>query len=271
MTTSFSRGSSTVMSRRLCSRAPLMTMASRPTSSTLAGGRPSNKCSGWYPLTRDRVHVALGPERPLPRARAACPWPSLPASAHADAETRRCRSGTPTNSPAPPRERGGRRFPEITDPLAEIASGRIAVDGRVAANPATRIRATRRWRAAVDVPLRGEAKLRAALAAFSVEWPGRVAVDCGAAAGGFTRVLLDAGARRVYAVDAGPRPAARLDPGRPASGDDGADEHRPARRPGLVPEPVDVVTLDLSYLAIALAVPQLGRLRFAAAPTWSRS
>ena len=33
---------------------------------------------------------------------------------------------------------------------------------------------------------------------------------------------------------------------------------------GLVPEPVDVVTLDLSYLAIALAVPQLGRLRFAA-------
>ena len=33
-----------------------------------------------------------------------------------------------------------RRFPEITDPLAEIASGRIAVDGRVAANPATRVR-----------------------------------------------------------------------------------------------------------------------------------
>jgi len=33
---------------------------------------------------------------------------------------------------------------------------------------------------------------------------------------------------------------------------------------GLVPEPVDVVTLDLSYLAVALAVPQLGGLRFAA-------
>ena len=31
------------------------------------------------------------------------------------------------------------------------------------------------------------------------------------------------------------------------------------------PEPVDVVTLDLSYLAIAQAVPQLGRLRFTAA------
>jgi 23S rRNA (cytidine1920-2'-O)/16S rRNA (cytidine1409-2'-O)-methyltransferase len=91
---------------------------------------------------------------------------------------------------------------------------------------------------------------------------GRVAVDCGAAAGGFTRVLLENGARRVYAVDAGfgqLRGSLRADPrvvtmertniGR-------LDAH-------LVPEPVDVITLDLSYLAIALAVPQLGRLRFA--------
>ena len=155
-----------------------------------------------------------------------------------------------------------RRFPEITDPPAEIASGRIAVDGRVAANPATRIRADASVSRRVDVPLRGEAKLRAALAAFPVDVAGRVAVDCGAAAGGFTRVLLDNGARRVYAVDAGfgqLRGSLRADPrvvtmertniGR-------LDAH-------VAPEPVDVITLDLSYLAIALAVPQLGRLRFA--------
>ncbi len=52
-------------------------------------------------------------------------------------------------------------------------------------------------------PLRGEAKLRAALAAFDVRVTGRVCLDVGAAAGGFTRVLLEAGASRVYAVDAG--------------------------------------------------------------------
>ena len=155
-----------------------------------------------------------------------------------------------------------RRFPEITDPPAEIASGRIAVDGRVAANPATRIRADASVSRRVDVPLRGEAKLRAALAAFPVDVAGRVAVDCGAAAGGFTRVLLDNGARRVYAVDAGfgqLRGSLRADPRvvtleRTNIG--GLDAH-------LAPEPVDVITLDLSYLAIALAVPQLGRLRFA--------
>src|SRR5262249_56688912 len=51
--------------------------------------------------------------------------------------------------------------------------------------------------------LRGEAKLRAALKAFPIALSGRTALDAGAAAGGFVRVLLDAGAARVYAVDAG--------------------------------------------------------------------
>jgi hypothetical protein len=96
-----------------------------------------------------------------------------------------------------------KRFPDIPDPCAEIAAGRIAVDGRIAANPATWIRPEASVSRRVDTPLRGEAKLRAALAAFAVDTAGRIAVDCGAAAGGFTRVLLAAGVRRVYAVDAG--------------------------------------------------------------------
>ena len=53
------------------------------------------------------------------------------------------------------------------------------------------------------IQLRGEVKLAAALAAFALDVRGRVALDAGAAAGGFTRALLSAGARRVYAVDAG--------------------------------------------------------------------
>jgi 23S rRNA (cytidine1920-2'-O)/16S rRNA (cytidine1409-2'-O)-methyltransferase len=124
------------------------------------------------------------------------------------------------------------RFPEITDPAAEIASGRIAADGPVAANPATRVRIDAAASRRVDVPLRGEANLRAALAAFSLDVTGRVALDCGAAADGFTRVLLAAGARRVYAVDAGfghgVQSAGRLPLGRirsPVPGSRGAVEH----------------------------------------------
>jgi 23S rRNA (cytidine1920-2'-O)/16S rRNA (cytidine1409-2'-O)-methyltransferase len=155
-----------------------------------------------------------------------------------------------------------RRFPEITDPRAEIASGRIAVDGRIAANPATRVRSDASVSRRVDVPLRGEAKLRAALAAFSVDVGGRVALDCGAAAGGFTRVLLAGGAARVYAVDAGHgqlRGSIRADP-RVVTMERTNISRLDGRR---IRDVIDIVTLDLSYLAIALAAPQLGGVRFA--------
>ena len=155
-----------------------------------------------------------------------------------------------------------RRFPDITDPSAAIAAGRIAVDGRVAANPATWIRPDASVSRRIDTPLRGEAKLRAALAAFAVEVAGRIAVDCGAAAGGFTRVLLAAGARRVYAVDAGHgqlRGFLRADP-RVVALERTNIAALDARR---VSDEVELVTVDLSYLAIALAAPQLDGLRFA--------
>jgi 23S rRNA (cytidine1920-2'-O)/16S rRNA (cytidine1409-2'-O)-methyltransferase len=115
----------------------------------------------------------------------------------------------------------------------------------------------------LERPLRGEAKLEAALAAFGVAVAGRTALDAGAAAGGFTRVLLRHGARRVYAVDAGHgqllgslRQDARVVNLEATNlGSLGAR---------LVPEPIDLVTLDLSYLALARAVPQLGRIELRA-------
>jgi 23S rRNA (cytidine1920-2'-O)/16S rRNA (cytidine1409-2'-O)-methyltransferase len=115
----------------------------------------------------------------------------------------------------------------------------------------------------VRVPrrLRGAAKLEAALAAFGVVVQGRVALDLGASAGGFTSVLLDGGALRVYAVDAGYGQLAgrlRQDP-RVVS----CERTNVARLDrGLVPDPVGVVTVDLSYLSIAALAPQLEALRF---------
>ena len=111
-------------------------------------------------------------------------------------------------------------------------------------------------------PLRGEAKLHAALSGFDVRVIGRVCLDLGAAAGGFTRVLLEAGASRVYAVDAGfgqllgslrqdPR-VVNLEATNVAALD---------RR--LVPDPIEVVTIDVSYLALAAAVVQLDRITIA--------
>ena len=139
---------------------------------------------------------------------------------------------------------------------ALIARGDIEVDGFVLTNPAARIPADARVRRRRRAPLRGEAKLRAALAGFGIRAAGRVCLDVGAAAGGFTRVLLDQGARRVYAVDAGHGQllgSLRQEPrvvNLEATNVAGLDRH-------LVPEPIDLVTVDVSYLALAGAVAQL--------------
>jgi 23S rRNA (cytidine1920-2'-O)/16S rRNA (cytidine1409-2'-O)-methyltransferase len=50
---------------------------------------------------------------------------------------------------------------------------------------------------------RGAHKLLRALEVFELDVSGRVCVDIGASTGGFTEVLLDAGAKKVYAVDVG--------------------------------------------------------------------
>jgi len=110
--------------------------------------------------------------------------------------------------------------------------------------------------AASERPLRGEAKLEAALAAFAVDVRGRVALDAGASTGGFTRTLLRHGARRVYAVDAGHGQllgSLRQDPRV-------VNLERTNLGSVVVPEQIELVTLDLSYLPIADAVPQLDRL-----------
>lgn len=111
-------------------------------------------------------------------------------------------------------------------------------------------------------PLAGEAKLRAALAAFGPPVAGRIALDVGAAAGGFTRVLLEAGAARVYAVDVGFGQllgSLRQDPRvvnleRTNLGE--LDTER-------VPDPIDIVTIDVSYISLARAIPQLEHVVFA--------
>jgi 23S rRNA (cytidine1920-2'-O)/16S rRNA (cytidine1409-2'-O)-methyltransferase len=152
--------------------------------------------------------------------------------------------------------------PEIGDPLAAIAAGRVTVGGRIVKNPRSLVRRDAAIGFEASRPLRGEAKLAAALDAFDVAVCGRTALDLGAAAGGFTRVLLAAGAARVYAVDAGHgqllgslRQEARVVTLE--------DTNLAALDRGLVPDVIDIVTIDLSYLSVAAAVGQLGPLAIA--------
>jgi 23S rRNA (cytidine1920-2'-O)/16S rRNA (cytidine1409-2'-O)-methyltransferase len=155
-----------------------------------------------------------------------------------------------------------RDFPDAGDPLEVIREGRALVDGRVVTNPRSMVRRG----ASVSVrrrdPLRGAVKLGAALDALGVDVSGAVALDAGAATGGFVTALLSRGARLVYAVDAGHgqllgslRQDARVVNLEATNLADLSER--------LVPEAVDVVTLDLSYLSLTAAVPYLSRIRLA--------
>jgi len=151
-----------------------------------------------------------------------------------------------------------RQFPHIDNPTRLITQGSVLVNGSPASNPHARVRADAAIRIRQPRPLRGTIKLTHAINAFGIDAQGMVALDLGAAAGGFTRALLDAGAARVYAVDAG---TGQL------RGWLGADPrvinlertNLALLNRDLVPDPVDLVTMDLSYLAVAGAIGQLER------------
>ena len=112
---------------------------------------------------------------------------------------------------------------------------------------------------AADVPVdvaerdpyvsRGGHKLAAALDAFGIDPAGTVALDVGASTGGFTDVLLQRGAGRVYALDVGRGQLAeslRRDP-RVVS-----MERTNARTltPTTLPEQIDLATIDVSFISL---------------------
>jgi 23S rRNA (cytidine1920-2'-O)/16S rRNA (cytidine1409-2'-O)-methyltransferase len=153
------------------------------------------------------------------------------------------------------------RFPG-SDAIAEIVAGNVLVDGFPVRNPDSLVGKSASVVLRAPQVLAGEAKLRAALAALAPAVVERIAIDVGAAAGGFTRVLLEAGARRVYAVDAGHGQllgSLRQDP-RVVNLE---ATNLGALSRELVPDAIELVTIDVSYISLAAAVPQLEVLAFA--------
>jgi 23S rRNA (cytidine1920-2'-O)/16S rRNA (cytidine1409-2'-O)-methyltransferase len=103
---------------------------------------------------------------------------------------------------------------------------------------------------------RGGEKLEHALEVFGIEVAGKVAADFGASTGGFTDCLLQRGAARVYAVDVGYGQLAerlRRDP-RVAIMD-----RVNARTLERLPESVDVVCIDVSFIGLGLVLPAARR------------
>jgi 23S rRNA (cytidine1920-2'-O)/16S rRNA (cytidine1409-2'-O)-methyltransferase len=101
---------------------------------------------------------------------------------------------------------------------------------------------------------RGGLKLASALDAFGLNPVGLVALDIGAATGGFTELLLERGARKVYAVDVGREQLSsrlRLDD-RVVMLE--ATDAR-ALTPREIVEPPGAIVADVSFISLTLALP----------------
>jgi 23S rRNA (cytidine1920-2'-O)/16S rRNA (cytidine1409-2'-O)-methyltransferase len=108
------------------------------------------------------------------------------------------------------------------------------------------VRARPRWAS------RAAEKLIAALDAFEVDPSDAVALDAGASTGGFTDVLLERGAGRVYAVDVGR--GQLID--RLARDDRVVSMERTNLRTlARLPDAIDLATLDLSFISLRLVLP----------------
>lgn len=103
---------------------------------------------------------------------------------------------------------------------------------------------------------RGGLKLERAIVHFHIDVAGQVCLDVGSSTGGFTDCLLQHGAARVYAFDVG---TGQLD--WKLRNDPRVVVHEGVNAryltPAALPEPVDLIVCDVSFISVALILPGL--------------
>ena len=137
-----------------------------------------------------------------------------------------------------------------------IRAGEVRVNGQVIETPAKLFAPD--VEIAVQTPpqyvSRGGFKLAAALDHFQIDPAGLTCADVGSSTGGFTDCLLQRGARRVYAIDAGRHQLhwkLRNDP-RVA-----LMEQVNARYLDMLPEPAQLAVIDVSVISLTLILPRV--------------
>lgn len=143
-----------------------------------------------------------------------------------------------------------------TEAQSAIRSGRVRINGQIVHKPSFQMAPNASVEYIQPHPYvsRGALKLVAALDHFDLSPSGLVCLDIGSSTGGFTEILLERGARRVYAIDVGHgQLAAKLKRDARVTTREGVN----ARDLGAthVPEPPQAVVADVSFIGLKLALP----------------
>jgi 23S rRNA (cytidine1920-2'-O)/16S rRNA (cytidine1409-2'-O)-methyltransferase len=144
---------------------------------------------------------------------------------------------------------------------AAIAAGRVTADGAPVrkASEDLSVAATIKAEPAHPYVSRGGVKLAAALDRFGLSVNDRICLDVGASTGGFAEVLLERGARRVYAVDVGRDQLHQKLRGHPGLVSLEQADIRALDRSRLA-EPPDFSTVDVSFISLKRVVPAIEKL-----------
>jgi 23S rRNA (cytidine1920-2'-O)/16S rRNA (cytidine1409-2'-O)-methyltransferase len=139
---------------------------------------------------------------------------------------------------------------------AAIEAGLVTADGKVVAKPSEMTLADAEIQASAAHPYvsRGGVKLSAALAHFGFDPKDRVCLDVGASTGGFTQVLLERGASRIYAVDVGSGQLHESLRTRPEVVSLEQTDIRNALSALFDPQP-DLIVADVSFISLKLVLP----------------
>lgn len=138
-----------------------------------------------------------------------------------------------------------------------IMSGLVFVNGQRADKPGMQVSPDANVEvkgAALPYVSRGGFKLEKALKVFPADPADKVCIDCGASTGGFTDVLLQNGAKKVYSVDVGYGQLAwslRQDE-RVVNMERTNIRYISSEQ---IPEPIDMAVMDLSFISIKLVLP----------------
>ncbi|MBI2054913.1 MAG: TlyA family RNA methyltransferase [Candidatus Sungbacteria bacterium] len=140
-----------------------------------------------------------------------------------------------------------------------VTEGRVFASGQKAVSPAQEYPADIELKVKTLSPYvgRGGFKLGAAFKEFPILVEGKVCADIGAATGGFTDVLLQNGAQKVYAIDTARgklalklREDSRVVP----------LEETNILYLGSLPEPIEFASVDVSFTSLRLVLPALKKL-----------
>jgi 23S rRNA (cytidine1920-2'-O)/16S rRNA (cytidine1409-2'-O)-methyltransferase len=139
---------------------------------------------------------------------------------------------------------------------AAIEAGLVTADGKVVAKPSEMTLADAEIQASAAHPYvsRGGVKLFAALGHFGFDPKDRVCLDVGASTGGFTQVLLERRASRIYAVDVGSGQLHESLRTRPEVVSLEQTDIRNALSALFDPQP-DLIVADVSFISLKLVLP----------------